>query len=89
MRDDAVELLARTVAFLNRIGIPAHFEHGANGFSPGVRIDQGKLAVDPACRISTLLHDAGHLRSRRCASGRGWTETSLRDNAQCSGQWTR
>jgi hypothetical protein len=51
----------RVMRFLNEIGIAARYERGARGFSEGCRIDRGTLAVDPACRVSTLLHEAGHL----------------------------
>jgi hypothetical protein len=47
--------------FLNGIGIATRYEGGASGFSDGCRIGRGTLAVDPACRISTLLYEAGHL----------------------------
>ncbi|SAK98400.1 hypothetical protein AWB76_07524 [Caballeronia temeraria] len=51
----------RVLRFLNGIGIPARYEVGATGFSAGCRIEQGTLAVDPQCRISTVLHEAAHL----------------------------
>ncbi|MGA3976999.1 hypothetical protein ACI2UK_13995 [Ralstonia nicotianae] len=47
--------------FLRGIGLQATYEGGANGFIEGVRIDRGTLLVDPACRPSALLHEAGHL----------------------------
>lgn len=53
--------VARVLVFLREIGIPCEIEHGARGFAEGVRIDAGALLVDPACSLSTLLHEAGHL----------------------------
>lgn len=47
--------------FFSEIGIRARYEAGANGFSKGCRLDRGELVVDHACRISTMLHEAGHL----------------------------
>ncbi|HDR8983191.1 hypothetical protein QZM46_07605 [Burkholderia vietnamiensis] len=47
--------------FLNEIGIPARYETGATGFTEGCRIDRGTLSVDPACRVSTVLHEGAHL----------------------------
>jgi hypothetical protein len=58
---DATETRDRVLRFLNEIGISAVYEAGATGFSKGCRIMQGALHVDPACRISTILHEAGHL----------------------------
>ncbi len=49
------------LGFLREIGIPCEIEHGARGFLEGVRIEAGVLFVDPACSLSTLLHEAGHL----------------------------
>jgi len=60
-RIDAPETRDRVIQFLNEIGVLARYENGATGFAGGCRIDQGALAVDPACRISTILHEAGHL----------------------------
>ncbi|MCR4469745.1 MULTISPECIES: hypothetical protein [unclassified Burkholderia] len=58
---DAPETRDRVMQFLNEIGVPARYEDGATGFSKGCRIAHGELYVDPACRISTILHEAGHL----------------------------
>ncbi|WP_321889626.1 hypothetical protein [Paraburkholderia bannensis] len=58
---DAAATRNRVIEFLNGIGIPTCYESGASGFAKGCRIGRGTLAVDPACRISTLLHEAGHL----------------------------
>ncbi|HKR47220.1 MAG TPA: hypothetical protein VJU59_47445 [Paraburkholderia sp.] len=60
-RIDAIETRDKVMQFLNEIGIAARYENGATGFAGGCRIDQGALAVDPGCRISTILHEAGHL----------------------------
>lgn len=73
---DAADTRDRTMDFLNGIGIAARYESGANGFSDGCRIGRGTLAVDPACRISTLLHEAGHLAiTPRCF--RSWMDGNL------------
>ncbi|HDR9179268.1 TPA: hypothetical protein QDB23_006609 [Burkholderia vietnamiensis] len=58
---DAQATRDRAVNFLNAIGIDTRYEAGASGFTDGCRIDRGRLAVDPGCRISTLLHESGHL----------------------------
>lgn len=60
-RIDAPETRDKVMQFLNRIGICARFENGATGFSEGCCIVHGALHVDPDCRISTILHEAGHL----------------------------
>lgn len=51
----------RVVTFLNEIGIATRYEAGATGFVDGCRIEHGTLVVDPQCRVSGLLHEAGHL----------------------------
>lgn len=48
-------------AFLQHIGLDVRIEEGARGFIDGVRIDKGRLFVDPKCPVSGLLHEAGHL----------------------------
>lgn len=53
--------LDRVIAFFNEIGIPARYELGATGFVKHVRIERGELLVDPACRVSGLLHEGAHL----------------------------
>lgn len=64
---DAQDTRDRVMRFLSEIGVAAHYEPGARGFSEGCHIDRGTLAVDPACRVSTLLHEAGHLAiTSRC-----------------------
>jgi hypothetical protein len=60
-RIDAQETRDSVMRFLNEIGVCARYEDGATGFSKGCRITQGALHVDPDCRISTILHEAGHL----------------------------
>ena len=60
-RLDTPAALARTVDFLRGVGIDLREEPGAAGFVKGVRIAAGGLVFDPACRVSTLLHEAGHL----------------------------
>ena len=56
----------KVLQFLNGIGISSRYEVGATGFSDGCRIDQGTLAVDPQCRMSTVLHEAAHLAITPC-----------------------
>ncbi|WP_186214692.1 hypothetical protein [Burkholderia gladioli] len=58
---DSASTRDRVVAFLNEIGIETRYEDGASGFIEGCRIAQGTLLVDPACRVSAILHEAGHL----------------------------
>jgi hypothetical protein len=58
---DASSTRDQVLQFLNGPGILARYEAGATGFSDGCRIDQGTLVTDPECRISTVLHEAGHL----------------------------
>ncbi|OJA24545.1 hypothetical protein BGV47_30965 [Burkholderia ubonensis] len=60
-RIDAPGTREKVMRFLNEIGIPARYEKGATGFTVGCRIDRGTLAVDPACRVSTVLHEGAHL----------------------------
>jgi hypothetical protein len=60
-RIDALETRDRVMRFLNGVGVCARYEEGAIGFSKGCCITQGALHVDPDCRISTILHEAGHL----------------------------
>ncbi|BBP99041.1 hypothetical protein BSFA1_41700 [Burkholderia sp. SFA1] len=58
---DASPKRDEAMRFLNEIGIISRYETGATGFSKGCRIDHGTLAVDPECRLSTPLHETGHL----------------------------
>jgi hypothetical protein len=58
---DARETRDKVRHFLNQVGIPTRYVDGATGFSNGCHIVKGELHVDPACRISTILHEAGHL----------------------------
>lgn len=60
-RIDAQETRDEVMHFLNGVGVAARYEDGATGFSEGCFIAQGELHVDPDCRISTILHEAGHL----------------------------
>ncbi len=50
-----------SINFLERIGLGVKLQEGVSGFVEGVRIESGILLVDPACRVSGLLHEAGHL----------------------------
>jgi hypothetical protein len=58
---DASPTRDEVMQFLNGIGILARYETRATGFSKECRIDHDTLVVDPECRLSTLLHEAGHL----------------------------
>lgn len=58
---DRADTRDRVVEFLNTIGIPTRYVAGARGFIEGCRIERGTLAVDPECKVSGLLHEAGHL----------------------------
>ena len=54
-------MLETVIAFLRSIGLEVTIVPGANGFTKGVRIVDGGLHVDPDCRPSALLHEAGHV----------------------------
>lgn len=49
------------VHFLSTIGISIQVVPGAKGFIEHVEIVDGALHVDPRCRASAILHDAGHV----------------------------
>jgi len=53
--------LPRVVEALRQIGLDVRLVLAATGFLDGIRIEGGALLVAPACRISNLLHEAGHL----------------------------
>lgn len=53
--------LPLAMEFLQSIGLPARLVPGAQGFIDLIRIKQGTLEIDPACPVSNLLHEAGHL----------------------------
>lgn len=53
--------LEKVIRFLHSIGLQVEIENGASGFIDGVRIENGVLRIDPMCRASSLLHEAGHL----------------------------
>ncbi len=53
--------LARGVLFLRSIGHTVEYGDTAGGFVQGVRIEEGKLIIDSSTRVSTLLHEAGHI----------------------------
>lgn len=53
--------LTKVIIFLESIGLTVKIHVGAHGFLDGVRIEQGILLVDPACKTSSLLHEAGHI----------------------------
>lgn len=72
MRGEA--MLLKVVEFLNEIGIEAKIEQGAHGFVKHARITNGSLAIDPACPVGDVLHEAGHIaitpaRYRRLLDG--------------------
>lgn len=69
-----LELLYRTVARLNEIGIVTRVVTVADGFFPHVRIVAGELRLNSQCLVSDLCHEAGHLaiiprRYRHLADG--------------------
>nr|WP_011923218.1 hypothetical protein [Pseudomonas fluorescens]CAM96443.1 hypothetical protein pQBR0411 [Pseudomonas fluorescens SBW25] len=53
--------LTRTMDFLNEVGITVRLVPGATGFAQHCEISAGSINVDPRCRASALLHEAGHL----------------------------
>lgn len=53
--------LKLTMDFLNEIGITVRLVPGATGFAQHCEISEGAINVDPRCRASALLHEAGHL----------------------------
>ncbi|WP_198387689.1 hypothetical protein [Burkholderia ubonensis] len=53
--------LHRVIQALNDIGIEARIVEGATGFLRGVRIVAGALHIAPDCRVSDVLHEAGHV----------------------------
>lgn len=56
------EALARSVAFLEGIGIPCHPSEEARGFLEHIRIDHGTLFYNPThAKAANLLHEAGHI----------------------------
>ncbi|EPJ7982273.1 hypothetical protein L4Z68_001280 [Pseudomonas aeruginosa] len=54
-------LAERVRLFLIEIGLPVAIAPGASGFVEHSEFYQGTLRVDPQCRASSLLHEAGHL----------------------------
>lgn len=55
--------LSDTTAFLRGIGIPVWMVAAVSqaSFLDDIEVVQGALHVTPVCRVSTLLHEAGHL----------------------------
>lgn len=53
--------LSRAISFLRSIGIPCEERAGTRGFLTGVRVRCGGLVYDPACPVSNVLHEAGHI----------------------------
>lgn len=53
--------LSQTIEFLNSVGIVVRLLEGASGFCSHCEIVSGTINVDPQCRASELLHEAGHL----------------------------
>lgn len=68
-------MLATVIDFLGAIGLEVcNTDQVQGSFVPGVHIEKGSLVIDPTCRVSDLLHEAGHLacipkQFRHLASG--------------------
>lgn len=54
-------MLAKTMEFLNRIGIPTAEVPECSGFLPNIQIRDGTIEMAPGVLVSDLLHEAGHL----------------------------
>lgn len=56
-------VVSEAVVFLDRIGLGVDVVESvpAGSFMPMVAISRGRLLVMPACPVSDLLHEAGHL----------------------------
>lgn len=62
--NQSVELkpyIQQTMDFLNGIGLPISVVPDATGFLDHIRVVDGCLEIDPACPVSNVLHEAGHL----------------------------
>lgn len=59
--DDLKPYVAKTMDFLNGIGLPISVVPGATAFLELIRVVEGRLEIDPACSVSNVLHEAGHL----------------------------
>lgn len=66
----------KAMQFLEGIGLSVEVVPGATGFVKDVLIADGGLHVDPKCRVSGLLHDAGHLATMP-AKYRPWMNGNL------------
>ena len=54
--------ITKIAGFLRSIGISVEFASAIDGFQNGIAIVRGHLVVDvDTCRISSLLHEAGHI----------------------------
>lgn len=63
---DSIDLrqgVPETIAFLRQIGIPVQVVPSVSpaAFLDSVEIVEGGLRITPSCRVSNLLHEAGHL----------------------------
>lgn len=65
MESAALNMRARyaemVVSFLRSIGLTVKVVPGAKGFIDKIALVDGTIHVDPDCRASALLHEAGHL----------------------------
>ncbi len=69
----------KAMQFLSGIGLVVEVVPGAAGFISDVAIVEGTLHVDPHCRVSGLLHEAGHLATMP-AKYRPWLNGNLYDS---------
>lgn len=58
---DVDPYLHQVVEFLREIGLDVEYLPGATGFTNHCMVVKGTLRIDPRCRASALLHEAGHL----------------------------
>jgi hypothetical protein len=59
--DELKPYVAKAMDFLNGIGLPISVVPGATAFLELIRVVDGRLEIDPACPVSNVLHEAGHL----------------------------
>jgi hypothetical protein len=59
--DTLMPYVAKTMDFLNGIGLPISVVPGATAFLEQIRVVDGRLEIDPSCPVSNILHEAGHL----------------------------
>lgn len=60
---DLCQGVPETIAFLRQIGIPVQVVPFVSpaAFLDSVEIVEGALRITPSCRVSNLLHEAGHI----------------------------